>query len=518
MSENKTIGQGNAGQSIVSIDRGSQLPMYRQIYEGIRLSILDGRIARGERLPSIRELAQYLSVSRLTVLKSLIELANKGYVQTISGVGSFVIHGAAENTMSFQPPNDDQQEHPPIRFSSFAHGLMANWSSEPGAAPEVETNNVAPPFDELPIDCWQKLSNQATRIVRAASRTHSSSPTGCARLRQTLADYLRRARGVECSTEQIVVFSQPETANYLICRLLLNPGDAAAVENPGGTRTRNVLAFHGARVVPISVDAEGLVVQCLYDSAEGIKVVFVTPSHHDPTGVELSLSRRFELLRWARQRGALIVEEDDDAAFRYGDPTPPMVHTAGNRNVIYRYDFGKTLFPLLRAGFLVLPAKLVPLFEHALHLLEFEISPFEQIALADFIAEGHYERYLKRIRNAYATRRAYLVQALTVNFGKAISIANARLGRRLLVWLQSDRSDEFLLACARKAGLQISSTGSSYLCEPKRGEFLINCSHLSEEDTRRSVNVFAALTKAGEDQVERLPASWFQSNQVVPKL
>jgi len=511
MPREKTIDRIDAGHFKVSIDYGSQMPVYKQISDGIRRSILEGRIAAGDRVPSTRELAQILGVNRLTVLKSFGDLVSKGFVETIIGAGTFVIHrSGAATAMSFQPP-DPNQKYKAVELSSFAHSLMAQ-PVEAGAPYAVsELNYAAPPFEELPVDRWQHLLSRATRVLRTTPSSVAVSPGGCSRLRETLADYLRRARGVECSADQIFFLSHPEAANHLICRLLLNAGDAVAVEDPGCMGRRNALAFHGARAVPFAVDAQGLIVQNLLDSQEAIKLAFVTPSHHDPTGAELTLPRRFDLLRWAQQRGALIVEDDYDAEYRYGDQTPPMVQADVHGSVIYRYNFGRMLHPLVRAGFLVLPLNLVPLFQRAMLMMDFEASPFEQRALADFIAEGHYERYLKRLRTIYAARRASFIQALTVNFGKAISISSVKFGRQILVNLHSDQSDQYLLACARKASFPLTSTACHYSSAAVPGQFQVDCSALSEDEIRPAADIFAALTRSSEDRVESLPDSWFQS-------
>jgi GntR family transcriptional regulator/MocR family aminotransferase len=290
--------------------------------------------------------------------------------------------------------------------------------------------------------------------------------------------------------------------------LLINPGDAVAVEDPGCINSRRVLEFCGARAVPIAVDQHGLVVENLFNQSEWTKLVFVTPSHQIPSGAELSLPRRFDLLHWAQHSGSIIIEDDHDSEFRHGDAIPPMVHADTHGNVIYRYSFGRVLHPLLRSGFLVLPPSMVPLFHTGLQMLDLEASPFEQQALSDFITEGHYERYLKRLRTQYASRRAYVIQGLTVNFGKSVVISNSRVGRQILVTLQSEHSDEHLLSCARKASFPMVSTRSNYLISPRRGEFLIDCSAAPDDEIRRAGDIFAALVQAPGERVESLLSVW----------
>lgn len=504
----------DAGQFKVELDHGSHLPIYKQISEGIRRSILEGRIPCGVRVPSTRELAGILGVNRLTVLKSFGELVNKGLVETIIGAGTFVIHKTeSDMPLSFHPPDDGQPR--PVEISAFAHSIMAQRASAaaPNAVPVPQTSGprttTAPPaIEELPMDRWQHLLGRATRILRTSADGVDQSVGGTLRLRRTLADYLQRARGLVCSSEQIVFLSHPELATHLISRLLINPGDAVAVEDPGSLNSRKILEFCGARVVPVPVDHHGMMVEHLFNHSESIKLVFVTPSHQDPTGAELTLPRRFDLLKWAQHSGSIIVEDDYDSELRFGEMIPPMVQADPHGNAIYRYSFGRVLHPLLRSGFMILPPSMVPIFHSGLQMLDLEASPFEQRALSDFIAEGHYERYLKRLRIQFAARRAYVIQGLTVNFGKSVVISSSRAGRQILITLLSEHSDEHLLACARKASFPMYSTSSNYFTNSKQGEFLIDCAAAPEEEIRRAGDMFAALVQGQGDRIESLLNTW----------
>ena len=493
---------------IVPIDQSSPLPVYKQISAGIRQSILCQRLTCGDRLPSTRELAEQLGINRLTVVKSYSELHNEGYIETIVGAGTFVsrnVEGAA--SMSFQPPAADDGTAPEksCQISPSAFGKRLINSSVDQALPDVvpELNYGAARIDELPLERWQLLLNRATRLAKAKLLNYTNDSFGFLPLREAIAAYLRRARCANCTADQIIVFSQPEADSDLVCRLFLDPGNNVAVENPGFPGVRRTLEMHGARLIPIPVDSQGMMVQTLFACEQPIKLVYVTPSHHDPSAVSLSLSRRFELLRWAQSKGAVILEDDYDSEYRYGEePAQALQGLDTGGNVIYRYNFWKVLFPLVKLGFLIVPLNLVPLFRRARKVLDREMSLLEQHALAELIDGGYYERHIRRMRNIYSARRAALIQALTINFGKSLAISNVSAGMHVLVKFRNHHSDDFILQCARQARLPLASTRVNYVGEPVRGEFLAGFASIHQEEINQCTRLFAELLQASDHSTD----------------
>ena len=256
------------------------------------------------------------------------------------------------------------------------------------------------------MQIWRQI---ATRHLQSPNLLdYSSDLLGYKVLREAIAHYLVRSRAVRCEAEQIIIVSGTQQALDLIARLFIDPGDQVVMEEPGYLSARRVFQSQGAEILPISVDSSGLMVEQL-QSIENlvVKLVYTTPSHQFPTGAILSLPRRLELLAWARQRGAVIVEDDYDSEYRYGEkPIPAMQGLDQNDSVIYIGTFSKVLFPALRIGYLVVPPGLAKIFAQAKRLVDRHSPLLEQCVLADFINEGHLERHLRRMRTLYSQRRA----------------------------------------------------------------------------------------------------------------
>jgi GntR family transcriptional regulator/MocR family aminotransferase len=290
---------------------------------------------------------------------------------------------------------------------------------------------------------------------------------------------------------QVAIFSGTQSALDLLGRMLLNADDLVAIENPGFPGARRSLLTHNARVVPISVDRNGLMVDRLYQY-ENIKLVYVTPSHQAPLGIVMSLPRRMELLKWSERTGGLIIEDDLDSEYRYGEkPVPALQGLDDGDSVIYLSNFWKVLFPVVRIGFVVLPRRLVKPMHRAKSLIERDFPLLEQRALTHFINDGHLERHIRRSRAKYAKRRASLVQALTRLFRKHITISDVSSGMHMIVTFNADYDETIVLRCARSAGVPIVSTHTHYLTEPKAHEYMIGFAHAEETQITSAIERFA---------------------------
>ena len=239
--------------------------------------------------------------------------------------------------------------------------------------------------------------------------------------------------------------------------------------------------------------------------------------------MSLSLSRRFELLRWAQTNGAIILEDDYDSEYRYGEePAQALQGLDSDGNVIYRYNFWKALFPLVKLGFLVVPPNLVPLFKRARKVLDREMSLLEQHALAEFISGGHFERHIRRMRSVYSARRAALIQALTINFGRSLTISNISAGMHVLVKFHSQHSDELIMQCARQAKVPLASTQVNYVGEPTRGEFLAGFASIEQDEINDRTRLFAELLQtpahpvAGDARSPDAFKDWLAASSISP--
>lgn len=408
----------------------SSAPLHRQVYEQIRTAILTGRLRSQQKLPASRQLAQSLGVSRTTITQSYDQLISEGYLKTRRGAGTFVSaeipddllnppEGAKTPQRSAQLPSrlasqlPSQKSTSPPPLSAYGQRLLTT------AQPSQQTQNTLsfrywrPDLSLFPVKQWQRLVNRHS-LSSTAWMTYSDEPLGYEPLRSAIATYLSQARAVACQPEQIIITQGTQQALGLIAQVLLNEGDAIAIEDPGYLSARRVFSSHGALPVPIPVDEQGITVDALKRTGQlSPKLVYVTPSHQFPTGVLMSLPRRLALLEWAQQTGGMIVEDDYDSEYRYGGrPIPALQGLDTYQRVLYVGTFSKVMFPALRLGYMVLPPSLVPVFRRAKWVCDRQCSLLHQAALAEFINEGHLAKHIRRMRTVYAQRREVLVSEL----------------------------------------------------------------------------------------------------------
>jgi GntR family transcriptional regulator/MocR family aminotransferase len=294
---------------------------------------------------------------------------------------------------------------------------------------------------------------------------------------------------VKCNAEQIIIVGGSQQGIDLITRLLIDRGDWIAVEEPGYLGARRAFLAQGASLFPVSVDQSGLMVSELTKNIiPPIKLVYVTPSHQFPTGAVLSLPRRLELLAWAQKTGTMIVEDDYDSEYRYGErPIPALQGLDQGGSVIYIGTFSKVLFPALRLGYLVLPQNLVYVFARAKWLADRQCSLLEQYALTDFITEGHLERHIRRMRSLYDQRRQTLVQSLFSHFGDTVTILGENAGMHLMVKIDTNLSDDEVVQRAAIAGVSIGAAYPQYLKDSPGREFILGYAELNEQQIQEGV-------------------------------
>lgn len=481
----------------LTLSPGSRQPVYKQVSEALKLAILAGRLKPGEKLPSTRDLAESMNVSRFTVIRSYEELSAQGYIQTTSGSGTYVnkeIPGHLDDGKNRENAQHAAEVEVPVAALSVYGERVLSSDEIESANVELfaELNYGAPTVDQLPMTRWKEMLYRATRFQDGNMLAYHSDEFGYAPLREAIANYLIRSRSVNCTPDRIAIFSGSQAALDLIGRLLIDSGDSVALENPGFPGARRTMLTHGADIVSVPVDGQGMIVEHLQSINQRIKLAYLTPSHHDPTGVVLSLPRRIALLDWANRTDSFIVEDDYDSEYRYGEkPMPSLQGLDEGDCTIYVSTFWKVLYPVVRIGFLVLPRRLVKVVARAKSLIERDFPLLEQKALTDFINEGHLERHIKRTRVFYAKRRAALVQAVTKQFGKRIFISPVTAGMHLLVRFGNDFDEANVVAAARQAKVSLVSTANHYVSHPRTGEYLMGFAHLPEEDIYETVLQFA---------------------------
>ncbi|PSB55086.1 GntR family transcriptional regulator [Chroococcidiopsis cubana SAG 39.79] len=456
----------------IDLDRASSMPLYLQLYESIRSAILSGQLEAGIRLPSTRDFAASLGVSRNTVASAFEQLFAEGYITGKVGAGTYVaqIDNATASSPSFAQPDSTQL---PCNLSQRGMKMLAlretifRYRHDPVRAfrPGV------PALDRFPVEIWSKLMAQHWRYAQPDLLSYGD-PCGYRPLRECIAEYLRLSRAMRCKAEQVIIVSGSQQALDITARVLLDPGDAAWMEDPGYIGARNVFLSAGIDLVPIPIDEQGLNLEVGKLKCPDAKLAYITPSHQFPLGYTMSLARRLELLRWARQSGSWIIEDDYDSEYRYqSQPLAALQGLDDSGRAIYMGTFSKVLFPALRLGYLVVPPELVDVFAAARAVCDRHSPLFEQAVLTDFITEGHFNRHLRRMRVLYAQRQAALVGAAQP-LKRWLKVPPCQTGMHLIGWLPEGVDDRAVSGQLALQGI-IAPPLSAYRLEPSRQAGLV---------------------------------------------
>jgi GntR family transcriptional regulator/MocR family aminotransferase len=383
-------------------------PLYRQLYDAVRDAVLAGTLQSGERVPATRNLAKHLNVSRNTVLEAFEQLFAEGYLETAQGKGTFVAEGIAVLSDGQAVDKEIPLETPVLsaRGTLLAQSSLARMQEE---VKPLAFQAGLPALAHFPWKLWTRLTTQAAEhLADDPQRMGYIHSAGVPELRSALADYLRASRGVRCTADNVLIVSGTQHAIDLTVRLLVNPGEAVWLENPGYSSGHAVVKALGAKVVPVPVDADGLAFE---RAPELGKLAYVTPSHQYPLGMTMSLRRRLALLEHAKTHNLWLFEDDYDSEFRYaGKPLAALQSLDSHQRVIYAGTLSKVLFPGLRLGYVVVPPALVDAFAAARALVDRTPPVLSQMTLALFIQEGHFARHIRRMRALYKKRRQVLLE------------------------------------------------------------------------------------------------------------
>lgn len=453
-------------------------PLSRQIYLWFRQAILRDQMKSDERLPSTRELAEHLDVSRTVVVLAYEQLLAEGFVHGRPGSGTYVTGGLAS-----APPNL-RASRAKVRLSRFGRAVAA--AAPKIGVPAARAGSLRYDFEygrsdiELfPFETWRRILLRHAR--KAPVRELDYAPAGGSlALREALADHLRRSRAVVCDPSQIIIVSGSQQALDLISRVLVDRGDGVAIENPCYQGTREVLRSIGARLLPVAVDADGLNPASLPERA---RIALVTPSHQFPTGAILPLARRLALLEWARRADALLVEDDYDGEFRYEEqPLQSLQGMDNDGRVIYIGTFSRTIFPALRIGYLIVPKSLTAVFTSAKWLCDRHTATLEQETLAEFISSGMYERHLRRVRRRNVSRRKVLLEAVDKYLGDRVKVTGYGAGAHVVLWPQRRMTERAVLEAAASRGVGIYAISPYFLTQPAKSGFMLGYSRMKEAD------------------------------------
>ncbi len=472
-----------------------QLPLFQQIYNGIRCKILSGLLRPGVKLPSSRDLSKQLNISRNTVLQAFDQLITEGYLECKTGSGTFVAITLPE---SWLPTTHADGAHPTmpapqIKLSDYARRVtQINMQQEK----DSQTFCVGiPDLKAFPHKLWNRLCQQYPE-TGLTTLMGTGSPAGYFPLREAIAEYVRTSRSAQCEPHQVIITTGAQQALDLCARILINAGETAAIEEPGYMGARHTLLSVGAKLLTCPVDANGLILETLHRSTPPPKLLYVTPAHQYPMGAMMPLARRVELLNWASNKQCWIIEDDYDSEYHYqGRPTACLQGLSTQQQVIYIGSFSKVLFPSLRLGYLILPTPLVEVFSKAKQQTTGDIPLHTQAVTATFMQEGHFNRHIRRTRIIYAEKLNALLAA-----AKNLSpwcIAHAQgAGMHLTLEFKKGIKEQQVIEKLDQKNIVCSSLSHYFYGQKKKQGLVLGFTNSSLEEIGLGINKLRTILKS----------------------
>lgn len=487
-----------------------QVPRHRRLYESIRRAILAHQLPVGAKLPSTRDLARDLGLSRNTVLTAFEQLLAEGYVKSQTGSGTFVADTLPDTHPETAPAVEQtlgeigarhpvSAEPPPSRNAQALLSARGIRLTRVAAGDHFEIQPFAPgdpDFSVFPFKLWQRLQNKYWRDARPELLDYGSAG-GYLPLRRAVADYLRVSRSVRVTMDQVLITAGTQQSLSLSAQLLANAGDLAWVENPCYWGARRVFEASDLLLHPVPVDAEGMNPQ-IEDMPTEPRLIYLTPSHQYPKSVVMSLSRRRLLLDLAARKQAWILEDDYDSEFRYtGRPLASLQGLDTHDRVVYLGTFSKVLYPGIKIGYMVLPPALVEPFKTALYDLQRPGQMMLQAALADFIEQGYFATHIRKIRMLYGERRELLQKTLKPILGDAATISSEESGLHLAILLPPDCNDGALANRAAEEGLSVRALSTYYLGADRERGLVVGYAYVPPEKIVFYGRLLGNVVKAG---------------------
>lgn len=462
--------------NLVRLNRRKRLPLTTQLYDSLRQAIQTGQLPRGFRLPSTRELALQLSVSRTTVINAFDQLVAEGYLTSAVGQGTHVNVRLPDETLRVSPP---KRWKPSMTEVASSVGIENQLSSLGRELTNIDASSLVfineirpfraglPALDEFPVSLWSKLVRKIWREASVQDLSYGN-PEGFRPLRRAIAGYVRAFRGVCCTDDQVMIINGTQQAFDIVTRLILRSGDKILFESPGYQRARLALQAAGLQLIHVPVDRDGMDVGYAIKTASDAKLAYVTPSHQFPLGVTMAIERRMQLVDWANRNQGWIFEDDYDSEYRYAHrPIPAMQGLDSGERTIYVGSFSKVMFPSLSIGYVVVPQALVVQFRNALSLVGRPPSKVDQIVLSEFIEQGHFARHLRRMRTVHETRRSALVEGLKEHLGHSLKIIGADAGLHCTAILEPTWEDVTVSRDAAERGVDIKPLSTFFVGHKK---------------------------------------------------
>lgn len=462
---------------LIFLDPHSNNPLYMQLYEYFKMEIEQHKLAENEKLPSIRNLAGSLSVSKATVEKAYQQLMCEGYINNRNRA-RYVVNKLEEGVLKpayTAAPHLSREmvSHHKIRYD-FASG-------------EMDLNG----FD---FAVWRRYINKA--LANKERLMGYGRSKGEVELREQIVRYVR-SRGVECHYGQVIIGPGVQSLLNTICSLLKPTHSSIAFEEPGFTAGRRVWNDWGYIIVPVRMRKQGIDITELERS--GVRAVYLTPSHQFPTGYIMPVGARMRLLSWAQQNDAIIIEDDYDSEFRYfGRPIPAMKGLDSGGNVVYLGSFSKVIPPSLRISYMILPNRLLELYERNSAIYNQAVSTIEQLTLAYYMADGHLERQIRRLRKLYYDKKLQFIETIERVLGDRVAIQDNESGLFIMLTLKCQGTSQTAFLKAMQLGCQVAPIRNYYW-------------ETVHESCPKVILYFSKIpTDEMEDAVRRLKKAWFE--------
>jgi GntR family transcriptional regulator/MocR family aminotransferase len=496
----------------ITLDPRSKTPMYRQLYGWFRSAILDGRIRHGQRVPSTRNLAKELRISRIPVLGAYEQLLAEGYFEAFTGAGTCVARSIPSESLNpvalrIREGIVETVRKPGRRRLSQRGKLLSSLPAQSWLDTQGAFRVSLPALDKFPIKMWARLVARHSRRPARGIMGYADA-MGYPPFREAIAEYLGTVRGVRCDASQILVTTGSQQGLQLAAQVLLDRDDRVWIEEPGYPGARQAFLTAGAELVPVRVDDDGVNIGEFVhrggQSARRIRAMYVTPSHQYPMGVTMSAARRMLLLNWASRGGAWIIEDDYDSEYRFDSrPIASLQGVDKDARVIYIGTFSKVLFPALRLGYVVIPKDLVRAFAAARDASDVFSSTLYQAVLTDFIREGHFARHIRRMRALYGDRRRTLVEAIQAQMGDTIELVGAEAGMHLVALLPQGVNDVAVARQAGRVGICAMPLSSCCLRPPVRGGLVLGYGGTNAHQIQDGVRKLKSSLRAVVDQMTR---------------
>ncbi len=452
----------------IDLDLNGKSPLYEQIYEFIKDEIKNGRIECKTKLPSTRALAEHLQVSRSTVDMAYNQLISEGYVESVPYKGYYV------SEISLLYSLDVAEEPVSVGYEKKCEKNIIDFSP------------WGIDLDNFPFNAWRKISKS---LLSANNKElfAAGSSKGERELRQTLSSYLYEARGVHCTPDKIILGAGNEYLLMLLNQLFTDK-PVIAMENPTYMQAYNVFKKNGNKIIPISMDKNGMRVRELKESDAGL--AYVMPSHQFPLGIVMPIKRRIELLEWTKSfENRYIIEDDYDSEFRYkGKPIPALQGVDNSGKVIYMGTFSKSIASSIRMSYMILPDRLLDIFNNKMSFYSQTVSKMDQLIVNEFIKEGYFERHLNKMRSIYKAKHDLMVSMLKEN-KDVIRISGENSGLHILVNVNNLMPEEKLIARAANENVRVHGLSEYYIEKHHyyKGTIVLGFAKLSEEEIREGI-------------------------------